>query len=82
MKADTLFRWALPILILLAVVIRWPSFLPSVINHDESTYIIIGDGLLHGQAYLVDSYDTKPVGIFLVYALLNALAGGSIFGIR
>ncbi|MCB0594455.1 MAG: glycosyltransferase family 39 protein [Lewinellaceae bacterium] len=82
MKADTLSRWALPILILLAVVVRWPSFLPSVINHDESTYIIIGNGLLHGQAYLVDSYDTKPVGIFLVYALLNALAGGSIFGIR
>ena len=82
MKADSLSRWALPILIVLAVVIRWPSFLPSVINHDESTYIIIGNGLLHGQAYLVDSYDTKPIGIFLVYALLNALTGGSIFGIR
>lgn len=81
-KTDTLARWALPILILLAVAIRWPSFLSSVINHDESTYIVIGNGLLHGQVYLVDSYDTKSVGIFLVYALLNALTGGSIFGIR
>ena len=82
MKADTLSRWAFPILILLAIVIRWPSFLPSVIDHDESTYIIIGNGLLHGQIYLVDTFDTKPVGIFLVYALLNLLTGGSIFGIR
>lgn len=75
-------RWVLPLLLAMAVVLRCGTFLPSVINHDESTYLLIGKGLLHGQTYLVDSYDTKPVGIFLIYAALNALGGGSIFVMR
>lgn len=75
-------RWALPVFLLLAVIIRFGTFFPSVINHDESTYIIIGNGLLNGQTYLVDSFDTKPIGIFLVYALFNFLSGGSIFLMR
>ena len=75
-------KWALPILLLLAVLLRWGTFFPSVINHDESTYFLIGKGLLEGQTYLVDSYDTKPVGIFLVYALMSWLGGSSIFMLR
>ena len=66
-------KWALPILLLLAVLLRWGTFFPSVINHDESTYFLIGKALQEGQTYLVDSYDTKPVGIFLVYALMSWL---------
>ncbi len=72
----------LPLLLIMAVVLRWGTFLPSVINHDESTYLLIGKGLLDGQTYLVDSFDTKPVGIFLIYAALNAVSGGSIFVMR
>ncbi len=75
-------RWALPIFLCLAVILRLGTFFPSVINHDESTYILIGNGVLHGQIYLVDSFDTKPIGIFLVYALFNFLGGGSIFIMR
>jgi 4-amino-4-deoxy-L-arabinose transferase-like glycosyltransferase len=71
--------WAL---IVLAVVMRWGSFYPSVINHDESTYIVIADELLRGQTYWVDVIDTKPVGIFLVYGLMILLTGGSIVGMR
>jgi 4-amino-4-deoxy-L-arabinose transferase-like glycosyltransferase len=75
-------KWALPLLVLLAILLRWGTFFPSVINHDESTYFLIGKGLLEGQTYLVDSYDTKPVGIFLIYALFSWLGGGSIFFAR
>ena len=75
-------QWALPIFLFLAVILRLGTFFPSVINHDESTYILIGNGILHGQTYLVDSFDTKPIGIFLVYALFNFLGGGSIFMMR
>jgi len=75
-------KWALPALLFLAVILRWGTFFPSVINHDESTYFLIGKGLLEGQTYLVDSYDTKPVGIFLVYALMSWLGGSSIFMLR
>lgn len=75
-------RWALPIFLFLAVILRLGTFFPSVINHDESTYILIGNGILHGQTYLVDSFDTKPIGVFLIYALFNFLGGGSIFVMR
>lgn len=75
-------KWALPIFLVLAMIIRWGTFFPSVINHDESTYFLIGKGLLEGNTYLVDSFDTKPVGIFLIYALMSWAGGGSIFLLR
>ncbi|MBP8239553.1 MAG: hypothetical protein KAX50_06315, partial [Saprospiraceae bacterium] len=55
-------------LIGLALVMRFFSFFPSVINHDESTYILIAEGLLKGKVYFRDYIDTKPIGIFLLYA--------------
>lgn len=58
----------LPALIGVAVAMRFFSFFPSVINHDESTYILIADGLLKGKVYFRDYIDTKPIGIFLLYA--------------
>lgn len=73
---------ALPILVGLAIVLRWFSFSFTVIDHDESTYIVIAQGLLQGKTYLLDLIDTKPIGIFLVYAGLIQLSGGSIFGMR
>ena len=57
---------------------RWGSFFVSVINSDESTYIVIADELLRGGVYLRDVVDTKPVGIFWLYALFGKLTGGSI----
>ncbi|NJB84405.1 hypothetical protein GGR26_000150 [Lewinella marina] len=67
---------------LLAVAMRWGSFFISVINHDESTYIVIADELLRGEVYLRDVIDTKPIGIFWVYAALIKLTGGSIALLR
>ena len=65
-----------------AILLRIFSFFPSVINHDESTYIVIADGLLRGQMYWVDSIDIKPVGIFLIYAAFLKIGAGSIFMLR
>jgi 4-amino-4-deoxy-L-arabinose transferase-like glycosyltransferase len=53
-----------------------------VINHDESTYIVIADEMLRGEVYLDESIDTKPVGLFWLYAAMVALTGGSIIGLR
>ncbi|WP_116126721.1 ArnT family glycosyltransferase [Lewinella sp. IMCC34183] len=66
----------------LATAMRWGSFFVSVIDHDESTYIVIADELLRGETYLRDVIDTKPIGIFWIYALLIQLTGGSIFALR
>lgn len=62
--------------------LRFFSFFPSVINHDESTYIVISDTLLAGYTYQVDYIDTKPIGIFLAYAFLQLLLGKSILLLR
>ncbi|MGB3546950.1 MAG: glycosyltransferase family 39 protein [Saprospiraceae bacterium] len=82
--AQVASRPGLTLLTLLAaaVLLRFPSFFVSVINHDESTYIVIADEMLRGKTYWVDVFDTKPPGIFLIYALLIQLTFGSIFGLR
>ena len=76
------FIYALLLLIGLAVFLRWGSFAFSVINHDESTYIVIADEMLRGERYLVDSIDTKPIGIFWLYSIMIWLTKGSIIGLR
>lgn len=68
--------------LLIAFVMRFFSFFPYVLDHDESTYLVIADMLLKGNVYWVDVIDTKPPGIFLIYALLISVAGKSIFLIR
>lgn len=66
----------------LAFLMRIFSFFPSVIDHDESTYILIADALRDGQVYLRDVTDTKPIGIFTLFALFQSLFGESIVMIR
>ena len=70
------------IFLALALTLRFFSFFPSVIDQDESTYIVISDTLLNGYTYQVDFVDTKPIGIFWVLAGLQWLFGPSIFGLR
>ncbi len=65
--------------VLISVGLRFFSFFPSVLDHDESTYLIIGRDILHGKSLYSDVTDTKPVGIFLFYAGLEFLFGSSIF---
>lgn len=62
-----------------AVFLRFFSFFPSQIDHDESTYAIIGSELVNGKRLYTDVTDTKPVGILLVYTALQYLFGYSIF---
>ncbi len=64
------------------VLLRWGTFFPSVINHDESTYIVIGDALLQGGIYLDQVVDTKPAGLYWLYAAMNFLTAGKIWGLR
>ncbi|NCB07857.1 MAG: hypothetical protein EOM73_06815, partial [Bacteroidia bacterium] len=63
----------------IAVAMRLFSFWTSVLDHDESTYMIIGRDILNGKELYSDVTDTKPVGVFLFYAGLEFLFGSSIF---
>ena len=67
---------------LLAFLLRWGTSFISVINHDESTYLVIAQEMLNGKVYLRDIFDTKPIGVFWLYMALIKLTGGSIVAIR
>ncbi len=65
--------------IVVTILLRFFSFSPSVLEHDESTYLVIGRDILQGEVLYTDVTDTKPVGIFLIYAFFQFISGYSIF---
>jgi 4-amino-4-deoxy-L-arabinose transferase-like glycosyltransferase len=67
---------------LLSVALRFFSFFPSVMNHDESTYLEIAREMLDGKRLYVDLIDIKPPGIFIIYAVFQWIFGHSIFIMR
>ncbi len=73
---------ALGLLTGLSLALRLFSFFPTVLGHDESTYIVIADAMRKGDVYLRDVIDTKPIGIFALFAIFQTLFGKSIIVIR
>ncbi len=67
---------------IVSILLRFFSFFPNVIDHDESTYLVIANQLLNGDVYLRDVVDTKPIGIFWIYSFLIWISDHSIFFIR
>lgn len=55
--------------IALAIVLRLPAMLYSVLNFDESLYLLIGQGLANGTLPYTDLCDRKPFGLFAIFAL-------------
>jgi len=51
-------------------------------GRDQGIYAVVGDGVVHGLMPYRDVWDFKPPGIFLVYALAQALFGRSMIAIR
>lgn len=84
MTKNTLFSYlrVMALFQLAALLLRWPSFFLSVIDHDESTYIVIADAIRAGKMYLVDVIDNKPIGIFLLFGFFQKVLGTSIIMIR
>lgn len=65
-----------------ALLLRLFSFHPLVLDHDESTYLVIADALIKGKTYLIDVIDTKPIGIFWFYAGVLKIFGKSVIASR
>jgi 4-amino-4-deoxy-L-arabinose transferase-like glycosyltransferase len=53
----------------LALLLRAPALLYSVINFDESLYLLFGDDLARGVLPYTHICDRKPFGLFAVFAL-------------
>jgi len=69
-------------LLALSIAVRLPFFFPAVIDHDESTFILIGQSWLDGSLPYTQVWDVKPPLLFGVFAGILALVGESVPGIR
>ena len=67
---------------MLNLALRSYSFSLSVIDHDESTYILGGQTIFEGGQLYKDVIDAKPPGIFVIYYLNTFLFNDLIFGSR
>jgi hypothetical protein len=67
---------------IITLLIRLPFFLPDVIDHDESTFILMGQDIVDGNLPYLKLWDNKPPLIFFFFAFLIVLFGKSIPAIR
>jgi hypothetical protein len=62
--------------------VRAPSFFWSVINWDESIYLLISRSMLEGNVLYTDIWDRKQPLTFVLFALGQVVFGESILSIR
>ncbi|MEO7174755.1 MAG: glycosyltransferase family 39 protein [Saprospiraceae bacterium] len=70
------------LLLLITCLVRLITWIPPVIDHDESTYLIIANQILKGDLPYVRLIDIKPVGIYFLFAAFLKLFGHHIFLVR
>src|SRR5215831_3778136 len=63
------------IIVVLVVILRSPTLLPSMYNGDEAYYGIIANDTLDGGTFYRTSVDTKPPGIYYIYLAVFKVAG-------
>ena len=61
---------------------RLPALLYSVINLDESLYLLIGKQLTEGILPFTDLCDRKPFGLFALFGLFAAMPFDAIIASR
>lgn len=67
-----------------AAVVLWAAaqLLVFSFGRDQSIYAVVGRGIVEGEMPYRDRWDFKPPGIFLVYALSEAVFGSKMWGPR
>jgi 4-amino-4-deoxy-L-arabinose transferase-like glycosyltransferase len=70
------------IFLALSFVLRLPSFFQSVIDWDESLYVLMGHSLANGKLPYIEVWDHKPPGMAVLFYLAFTLFGDSIVSIR
>src|SRR5438094_8310684 len=68
-------RWVNVVIIALVVILRSPTLLPSMYLVDEAYYGTIANDILHGGTVYRTAVDTKPPGMYYIYAGVFQLAG-------
>ncbi|HKT19959.1 MAG TPA: hypothetical protein VJR47_18045 [Stellaceae bacterium] len=65
-----------------AVILRYNSFFPSVIDSDESLYAVIAQHWLRGELPYRFTWDQHSIGLPALFAAIEFLFGNSIAAIR
>ena len=65
--------------LLFSVFLRFSTLFPSVIDPDESTYLVMAHQLIHGDVLYVDTTDIKPFGIYVFFAGLISICQSVLF---
>ncbi len=75
----------LAVLILLAalvVFLRLPALPQSVVDWDESIYLLMARSMLHGHAPYTAIWDNKPPGLYMLFAAAQIAFGQTVLAIR
>ncbi|MBA5726144.1 hypothetical protein CPA57_07655 [Bombella sp. TMW2.1880] len=59
------------VLLIVAVISRYPALGNPFIFFDEEFYLFVGGRMLHGDIPYVDVWDRKPIGLFLIYEFFH-----------
>lgn len=73
---------AVLLLAAVAVATRIVSWWNPVAHVDDQFYLLAGGELLNGHWPYVDVWDRKPLGLFLLYAGIAWIGGGTILGLN
>ncbi len=68
-------RWVNVVIIALVVILRSPTLLPSMYLVDEAYYGTIANDILDGGTVYRTAVDTKPPGMYYIYAGVFQVAG-------
>jgi hypothetical protein len=70
------------LIVAVAVATRIVAWWNPVAHVDDQFYLLAGQELLKGHWPYVDVWDRKPLGLFLLYAGIAWIGGGSILGLN
>src|SRR5215472_4520584 len=76
-------RWVNVVIVALVVILRGPTLLPSMSLTDEDFYSTMASDILDGGKVYHTAVDTKPPGIYYIYAGVYRVAGrNNLFAIH
>src|SRR5216117_3839704 len=67
--------WVNAVIIALVIILRAPTLFPSLYTIDEAYYSTIAIDMLDGGTVYRTAVDTKPLGMYYIYAGVFAVAG-------
>lgn len=70
------------LIVAVAVATRIVAWWNPVVHVDDQFYLLAGEELLAGRWPYVDVWDRKPLGLFLLYAGIAWIGGGTILGLN